>query len=117
MNQRLTDALAGGAAGLAGGLFGGGGGMVLLPILSHQGHLEGRQVYATCIGVIFPACVISAVVYLLRGGVALSVAAPYLAGGLVGGWLGARLYGHIPLGVLRWLAAGVLLYGGVRYLL
>ena len=71
----------------------------------------------TCIGVIFPACVISAVVYLLRGGVALSEAAPYLAGGLVGGWLGARLYGHIPLGVLRWLAAGVLLYGGVRYLL
>ena len=117
MNQRLTDALAGGAAGLAGGLFGGGGGMVLLPILSHQGHLEGRQVYATCIGIIFPACVISAVVYLLRGGVALSEAAPYLAGGLVGGWLGARLYGHIPLGVLRWLAAGVLLYGGVRYLL
>lgn len=49
MNQRLTDALAGGAAGLAGGLFGGGGGMVLLPILSHQGHLNGRQVYATCI--------------------------------------------------------------------
>ena len=72
MNQRLTDALAGGAAGLAGGLFGGGGGMVLLPILSHQGHLNGRQVYATCIGVIFPACAISAVVYLLRGGVALS---------------------------------------------
>ena len=104
MNQRLTDALAGGAAGLAGGLFGGGGGMVLLPILSYQGHLEGRQVYA-------------AVVYLLRGGVALSEAAPYLVGGLVGGWLGARLYGHIPLGVLRWLAAGVLLYGGVRYLL
>ena len=50
MNQRLTDALAGGAAGLAGGLFGGGGGMVLLPILSYQGHLEGRQVYATCSG-------------------------------------------------------------------
>ena len=72
---------------------------------------------AWCIGVIFPACVISAVVYLLRGGVALSEAAPYLAGGLVGGWLGARLYGHIPLGVLRWLSAVVMLYGVVRYLL
>ena len=88
MNQRLTDALAGGAAGLAGGLFGGGGGMVLLPILSHQGHLEGRQVYATCIGVIFPACVISAVVYLLRGGVALSEAARTLpAGWWAAGWV------------------------------
>ena len=77
----------------------------------------GQVIRQPAIGVIFPACVISAVVYLLRGGVALSEAAPYLAGGLVGGWLGARLYGHIPLGVLRWLAAGVLLYGGVRYLL
>lgn len=117
MKARLADTLAGAAAGLAGGLFGGGGGMVLLPILSHQGRLEGRQVYATCIAVIFPACAISAVVYLLRGGVALSQAAPYLAGGLAGGWLGARLYGRIPLGLLRFLAAGVLLYGGVRYLL
>ena len=46
--------IAGGAAGLANGLFGGGGGMVFLPILSRFGTLEQRRLYATCVGVIFP---------------------------------------------------------------
>lgn len=117
MNQRLTDALAGGAAGLAGGLFGGGGGMVLLPILSHQGHLNGRQVYATCIG-----RDLSRLCHLRRGisapGRRCAFRSSPVPGRRSGGRLaGRRLYGRIPLGVLRWLAAGVLLYGGVRYLL
>ena len=46
--------LAGGLAGLANGLFGGGGGMVFLPILSRWGNLDARKLYATCVGVIFP---------------------------------------------------------------
>ena len=44
--------IAGGAAGLANGLFGGGGGMVFLPILSRGGTLSQRKLYATCVGVI-----------------------------------------------------------------
>ena len=63
--------IAGGAAGLANGLFGGGGGMVFLPILSRFGRLEQRKLYATCVGVIFPVCLVSAAVYIFRGGVSL----------------------------------------------
>ena len=68
--------IAGGAAGLANGLFGGGGGMVFLPILSRFGTLEQRRLYATCVGVIFPVCAVSAAVYLWRG----------LAGPSAAGW-------------------------------
>ena len=82
--------IAGGAAGLANGLFGGGGGMVFLPILSRQGTLNRRKLYATCVGVIFPVCLVSAAVYVFRGGVSLMTALPYLAGGLIGGWLCGR---------------------------
>ena len=59
--------IAGGAAGLANGLFGGGGGMVFLPIVSRWGGLDARKLYATCVGVIFPVCAVSAAVYLWRG--------------------------------------------------
>ena len=109
--------IAGAAAGLANGMFGGGGGMVFLPILSRFGSLPHRKLYATCVAVIFPICLTSAAVYLFRGGVSLLTAAPYLAGGLIGGFLGGRLYGKVPTKVLKWLFAAFLFYAGVRYLL
>ena len=117
MNSRWPARIAGGAAGLANGLFGGGGGMVFLPILSRWGGLEQRKLYATCVGVIFPKCHVSAAVYLFRGGVSLGAALPYLAGGLIGGYLGGKLYGKVPTKALKWLFAAFLFYAGVKYLL
>ena len=93
------------------------GGMVLLPILARDGTLRERQLYATCVGVIFPVCIVSAGMYLLRGGLELRTALPYLIGGALGGTLGGLTYGKVPVRVLRWLFAGFLVYAGVRYLL
>ena len=52
MDSKWPARIAGGAAGLANGLFGGGGGMVFLPILSRWGTLDQRKLYATCVAVI-----------------------------------------------------------------
>ena len=117
MESKFPARVAGGAAGLANGLFGGGGGMVFLPILSRFGDLEQRKLYATCVGVIFPVCAVSAAVYLWRGGVSWHTALPYLAGGLIGGWLGGKLYGKVSTKLLKWLFAAFLFYAGVKYLL
>ena len=116
MKHSWTARIAGGAAGLANGLFGGGGGMVLLPILSHGG-LSQRRLYATCVGVIFPVCAASAGIYLWRGDLTLTEALPYLCGGLVGGVIGGKLYGRVSTKILKWLFAGFLFYAGVKYLL
>ena len=83
----------------------------------HCKDLSQRQLYATCVGVIFPVCLLSAAVYLFRGGVALTAALPYLAGGLLGGLLGGMLYGKVPTVWLRRIFAGFLFYAGVKYLL
>lgn len=117
MEKRWPARLAGGLAGLANGLFGGGGGMVFLPILSRFGKLDQRRLYATCVAVIFPVCLVSAGVYVLRGGVPLAEAFPYLLGGLAGGFLGGKLYGKVPAKWLKWLFAAFLFYAGVKYLL
>ena len=117
MDSRWPARIAGGAAGLANGLFGGGGGMVFLPILSRWGGLEQRKLYATCVGVIFPVCLVSAAVYLFRGSVSLGTTLPYLAGGLIGGYLGGRLYGKVPTKALKWMFAAFLFYAGVKYLM
>ena len=117
MKKQWAARSGGGAAGLANGLFGGGGGMVFVPLLSRFANLEQRKLYATCVGVIFPVCLVSAAVYVLRGGVSPAQALPYLAGGLAGGFLGGKLYGRIPVKLLKWLFAAFLFYAGVKYLL
>ena len=117
MKSHWPARIAGGAAGLANGLFGGGGGMVFLPILSRWGSLSARKLYATCVGVIFPVCLTSAAVYWLRGDLPIGQAFPYLAGGLLGGFLGGKLYGKVSITFLKWLFAGFLFYAGVKYLL
>ncbi len=109
--------IAGAAAGLANGLFGGGGGMVFLPLMSREKALDRRQLFATCVGVIFPVCAVSAAVYFLQAKLSLTEALPYLLGGLAGGWLGGKLYGKVSTKVLKWVFAGFLFYAGVKYLL
>ena len=118
MKHTAAARMAGAAAGLANGLFGGGGGMVFLPILSRGGALSQRRLYATCVGVIFPVCLVSALVYLRRSGEGLLPRAlPYLAGGLAGGFVGGKLYGKVSTTLLKGLFAAFLFYAGVKYLL
>ena len=117
MKKRTRYAAAGLLAGAVNGLFGGGGGMVLVPLLRRWCGLEERRAFATCVAVILPLCIVSAAVYVLRRGVDLLLAAPYLLGGLIGGLIGGRLFPRVSAGWLRYLFAGFLLYGGVRYLL
>ena len=68
-------------------------------------------------GGIFPICLVSAAIYVLRDSVPLAEALPYLAGGLIGGFLGGRLYGKVSTKWLKWLFAAFLFYAGVKYLL
>lgn len=109
--------LSGGVTGFFSGLFGGGGGMVLVPLLTSWCHLEEKKAFATCVAVILPFCVISAAVYLWGHGFDWMQALPYLIGGLVGGLLGGKLFRDVPAVWLRRIFGVFLLYGGVRYLL
>ena len=116
MDSKWPARIAGGAAGIANGIFGGGGGMVFIPVLSRWGGLEQRKLYPSCVAVVFPVCLVSATVYLLRGSVDFMTAVPYLAGGFIGGFLGGKLYGKVSTKLLKWLFAIFLFYAGVKYL-
>ena len=112
----LAPAVAGGLAGIANGFFGGGGGMVLVPLLTARCGLDQRRAFATSVAIILPLCVLSSVIYLFRGGLDLAVALPYLAGGLAGGFLGGRLFQKLNMDWLRRAFALLLLYGGFKSL-
>ena len=92
MTKKTKNRLAGTAGGVINGLFGGGGGMVLLPLLTGWSGLEARAAFATCVAIIFPMCCLSAAIYLFQVRPALSELLPYL--------LGAGLYFHRKNGFL-----------------
>lgn len=114
--SKFRSAVAGGAAGLANGFFGGGGGMILVPLLTRWCGLDQRQAFATSIAVILPLCALSSAIYWLRGGLDFMLALPYLAGGLLGGFLGGRMFKKLNMVWLRRAFALLILYGGARAL-
>lgn len=115
--QRAWCAAAGALAGLANGFFGGGGGMVLVPMLSGPCGLSQREAFANSVLIILPLCALSSGIYLARGSLDLLAALPYLLGGLAGGALGGKLFKGVRVDVLRRVFALLILYGGVRALL
>lgn len=113
----LWCAVSGGLAGVANGFFGGGGGMLLVPMLVAKCGLTQRQAFANSVLIILPLCVFSSAIYLWRGSLDLAVALPYLLGGLLGGLVGGKLFKGLNMDVLRRVFALFILYGGVRALL
>ena len=116
MKQQTKWALTGAAAGTVCGFFGGGGGMLAVPLLQKSG-LSSRETFATSLGVILPLTVASLVVALFRQAFDWQAAWPYLVGGAIGGLLGGRVFKNIP---TLWLHRGfgiLLLWGGIKAVL
>lgn len=91
--------------------------MLLVPLLAGWCGLGQRKAFATSVAVILPLCVLSAAIYLFRGGVELLPALPYLLGGLAGGLLGGKLFKGVSMTWLRRGFALLIFYGGVKALL
>ncbi|MGE4353339.1 MAG: TSUP family transporter [Oscillospiraceae bacterium] len=116
MKNRWKYLICGGLSGAANGFFGGGGGMIFIPLVTRWAKLDTQKAFATCVGVIFPMTAVSAGVYLWRGGLSLSDAMPYIIGGTMGGLVAGRVFKRVPVRLLRKGLALLILYGGWRSL-
>ena len=102
--------------GLANGLFGAGGGTVLVPALEKFKPLETHKAHATALAVILPLSVISAVVYVWGVEVNWPAVGLVSAGGVVGGVIGARLLSKLSAGWLNMIFGLFLAVGAIRML-
>ena len=112
----LGMALSGLAAGAVAGLFGAGGGMVLVPLLTLLTPLEETEVFPSSITIILPICLVTLAVSAAVGTVPWQDALPYLFGSAAGGWAAGMWGRKIP---VKWLHRGLgilILWGGYRYL-
>ena len=104
--------LAGIAAGAVNGIFGAGGGMVLIPLLKNS-DLSQDEIFASSVVIILPMCLIS---LLPRSPLPWMQAAPFLISGTVGA-IGSAAFGkYIPVKWLHRFLGVLILYGGIRYL-
>lgn len=117
MKDKWRYAICGALAGAVNGFFGGGGGMIFIPLITRWAKLDTQKAFATCVGVILPMTAVSAMVYLWRGSLSLSLAWPYVLGGTVGGVIAGRVFKKMPVGLLRKGLAILILYGGWRSLM
>lgn len=116
MKERLGLIIAGAGAGLVAGLFGAGGGLVLVPLLGLLTGLKNQEVFAVSLSIILPVCLVSIAVTVMAAGIDFASALPYLPGSALGG-LAAGIWGRkIP---AQWLHRGLgllIVWGGIRYL-
>jgi len=104
------------AAGLANGLFGAGGGTLLVPALEKFLKFETHKAHATTLAVILPLSVISAVVYTWGVDVDWTALLLVSIGGVVGGIIGAKLLNKLSGAWLNMLFGIFLAAGALRML-
>lgn len=114
--ETLYCALAGLCAGAVTGLFGGGGGLVLVPLLTRLKLLEEEEIFPASVCIIGPICVISLLLRMNAGPLPWSRALVYLPGSAAGGILAGLLGKKLPTVWLHRALGLLILLGGGRYL-
>lgn len=115
-NDHFGLVAAGLAAGAVNGLFGAGGGMVLIPLLGLLTSLEERDIFNSSIAIILPVCIVSILSAAVSGTLLWKPSLPYLLGSAAGG-LAAGIWGKkIPVKWLHRVLGLLIIWGGIRYL-
>lgn len=108
--------IAGLCAGAINGLFGAGGGMVLVPLLTKLTDLKEQEVFPASVSIILPICLVSLTMTLDLQSFDWKALLPYLLGSGVGGIFAGIFGKKIPTLWLHRLLGVLILWGGVRYL-
>lgn len=109
-------ATAGIAAGIINGLFGAGGGMVLIPLLTLLTDLNDDELFSSSLAIMLPICIVALTATALHQPLPLGESIPYLVGSAAGGILAGMLQGKIPTIWLHRILGLLIIWGGVRYL-
>ena len=103
-------------AGLVNGVFGGGGGMIVVPMLTNLLKCKQKLAHATAILIILPLSIVSGLFYAAFGDFNLRVGLPTGLGVIVGGIVGALLLKKLSSKIVVVLFSVLMAAAGVKML-
>lgn len=119
LSEKWKKLLVGIVTGFANGLFGSGGGTIVVPAMERFLGVEEHKAHATAIAVILPLSVLSLLIYLWKTDVSevWQLALWASAGGLAGGVAGAKLLSKVSGLWLHRIFGAFMLAAAVRIML
>lgn len=90
------------ATGFVAGMFGVGGGAIIVPLLVVFAGFEQKRASGTSLAAIVPTAIVGAISYGLRGDIDLPAAVILIVGAVIGAQIGTWLLHRVPTAALRW---------------
>jgi len=103
--------------GLVNGLLGIGGGTILIPSMVFLMGIAQHQAHGTSLAVILPTTIASSIIYGLNNDLNYIVSLEVAAGGMLGGYLGAKLMNRLSAKRLRQFFGIFMFLAGLRMIL
>ncbi|MCL2703984.1 MAG: sulfite exporter TauE/SafE family protein [Defluviitaleaceae bacterium] len=115
--KSLLRAVIGTGAGLLNGLFGSGGGALVVPASRRFLGVNAHEAHASAIAVMLPMTAVSAVFYAVRTRPDIWQVLIVSVGGLAGGFLGAKLLPKLPPLALRRIFGVFIIAAAIKMIL
>ncbi len=115
--KKIHIILFGALIGMINGFFGGGGGMVVVPLLTKLFGMEQKKAQATALFVILPISLVSTIVYMCYNSINFASGWPVILGIVGGGVLGATMLNKLNNKIVKGIFIFFMLLGGVGMLI
>lgn len=110
----FTNTIIGSFTGFINGLFGSGGGTLLVPILNNIVKVEEHKSHATALGIIVFLTTASSAVYISKGTYDINMTWKVACGSIVGGIVGAKLLSKVTGKFLRISFGLIMIFAALR---
>lgn len=114
--KKVHVLLFGAVIGVINGLFGGGGGMIVVPVLTKFFGFNQKQAQATALFVILPISIASSIIYITHNSINFANSWPVILSIIAGGAFGALLLNKLNNKVVRIIFIVLVLISGVSML-
>lgn len=116
-NNFLKILIIGFLAGLCNGIFGSGGGTILVPAMVFLLGIQENKAHATAIAVILPLSIISSFFYITSNKINWNITYQVAIGSTIGGFIGSRILNKFSDGTLRKIFGFSMIAAAIRMVL
>ena len=113
-NFNIKNSLIGIFTGFVNGIFGSGGGTLLVPILNNIVKVEEHKSHATALSIIIFLTSASSVIYISKGTYDISLTLKVAVGSVIGGIIGAKLLSKVTGKFLRISFGAIMILASLR---